>query len=80
MPRLNIERQRKLEPTRIERAKNELIKRGFVITYENETEIQFTFEGETIKFFPYSGWHTGKTIKDGRGFNKLFRQLQKFKI
>jgi hypothetical protein len=34
------------------------------------------FKNELVKFFPYSGWHTGKSIVDGRGIKKLLAQLK----
>jgi len=51
-------------------------KKGYPITYLDETRLEFVYKGETIKFYPYSGWHTGKTIKDGRGLQKLLNQLK----
>ena len=44
---------------------------------KNETTIEFLHNGATIKLFPYTGWHTGKTIKDGRGVRNLLKQLKK---
>lgn len=38
--------------------------------------IEFEYKGHSIKYFPYSGWATGKTIKDGRGLNNLIKQLK----
>lgn len=75
MARLDIERQKKLEPERIKWAKKKIQELGFDITFECETRIEFEFKGETVKLFPYSGWHTGKSIKDGRGIQKLLNQL-----
>lgn len=75
--RQDIERQKKLEPTRMEYAEKELTKRGYVITFKCDTRIEFTHDGSTVSLFPYSGWHTGKTITDGRGISKLLRQLNK---
>lgn len=76
MPRLNIERQKELEPLRMLYA----IKRieeitGIVPIVVNGNELQFYFKEQLIIFYPYSGWHTGKGIKDGRGLNKLLKQL-----
>ncbi len=75
--RLNIERQNKLEPKRISYAKQKLTEVGITITFETAREIQFYFKGELIKFFPYSGWHSGKSITDGRGLDNLLTQLRK---
>lgn len=74
--RLNIERQQQLEPERIKYAKEQIEKLGYEITYECDTRIDFIFKGSTIQFYPYSGWHTGKTIIDGRGINKLINQIK----
>mgnify|MGYP000423289542 CR=1 FL=1 len=75
MSRLNQERQKELEPKRFEYAKDQIIKAGFEITFEDQTRLEFTYRGSTIQFFPYSGWHSGKTIVDGRGIHKLLKQI-----
>lgn len=75
MPRLNKDRQNELEPKRIEYAKQQIIGLGYQISFESSTEIRFTFKGNEISLFPYSGWHSGKTIKSGRGISKLLKQI-----
>jgi hypothetical protein len=75
MSRLNIERQKELEPKRLEVAKKAITGLGYAITFEVDTTIHFIYKGETVKYFPYSGWHTGKSIKDGRGLQNLLNQL-----
>jgi hypothetical protein len=42
----------------------------------SDTEVEFEWKGNMIKFWPYSGWHTGKGIKDGRGLQNLLKQLK----
>lgn len=74
--RLNIERQKELEPKRFEYAVAALTKLGYEITFQDEIKLEFIHKGEKIQLFPYSGWHTGKTIKDGRGINDLLKQLK----
>lgn len=74
MPRLNIERQQQLEPKRMKFAVEQLTKMGYTVTHNNTT-LEFIFKGETVRFYPYSGWHAGKTIKDGRGWDNLKPQL-----
>ena len=74
--RLNQQRQDNLQPQRIEHAKKKLAELGIKIEKETPTELHFVFKGHTVTFFPYSGWHTGKTIKDGRGLDKLLIQLK----
>jgi hypothetical protein len=76
MARLNIERQIELEPVRIEYAIEQLKKLGIETTYKDNTKIKFNYKGSEIVLFPYSGWHSGKTITDGRGIEKLLKQLK----
>lgn len=75
--RLDKEKEKELQPKRMEYAiskiRNEL---GYELTFIDETRIEFIFKGNVIKFFPYSGWHTGKSIKDGRGIENLLKQLK----
>lgn len=75
MSRLDMERQQALEPKRVDFAIKKIKDLGFEITYECESRIDFMFKGNLIKFYPYSGWHTGKGIVDGRGINNLITQL-----
>lgn len=76
MPRLDEERQAKLEPKRMSYARDQLQKLGFTVTYVDHTQLIFFFNGHEVKFWPYSGWHTGKTIEDGRGLKHLIDQIQ----
>lgn len=73
--RLDIDRQKELEPKRMEYARNQITALGYEIIEENATTLKFTFKGSTVTLFPYSGWHTGKTIRDGRGIAKLLKQI-----
>lgn len=75
--RLDIERQKELEPKRMEYARNQITALGYEITEGNVTTLKFTFKGSTVTLFPYSGWHTGKTIQDGRGIGKLLKQIRR---
>lgn len=74
--RLNKEREIKLQPERVQSCKNVLEKLGFAVERVGDTELRFSFKEHVVKFFPYSGWHSGKTIKDGRGFNNLLKQIK----
>lgn len=76
MPRLNTERQNKLEPIRLRTAINEIQKLGITIINYTDKMIEFEYKGQPVKYFPYSGWATGKTIKDGRGLENLINQLK----
>ena len=75
MARLNIERQLELEPKRMEYAMQKIKEKGFNPIQVSNTEINFDRGGHKIYFFPYSGWHSGSGIKQGRGINKLLKQL-----
>ena len=48
MSRLNIERQKELEPKRIAYAKKKIEELGFDVT-ESKTELRFVFNGNVIK-------------------------------
>ena len=74
--RLDQEKEERLQPQRIKSCKSVLEKLGFEVKENGETELQFMFKGSLVKFWPYSGWHTGKTIQDGRGFDRLLRQIK----
>lgn len=76
MARLEQERQERLEPQRILYAKQEIMNLGYELTWEDSTKVTFIFKGEKVTFYPYSGWHTGKTIKDGRGIKELLDQIR----
>lgn len=74
--RLNKERQAELEPRRMEDAKDQLELWGYEIVCETNNMLQFYFKDHLITFWPYSGWASGKTIKDGRGAERLFVQIK----
>lgn len=76
MGRLDTDRQNALEPKRIEYAVEKIQALGIEIVSRDERKITFLFKNETVTLFPYSGWHTGKSIKDGRGIGLLLKQLQ----
>lgn len=54
----------------------EITNLGLKITSITQKMIEFEFKGHTVRFYPYSGWATGKSIKDGRGLNNLIKQLK----
>ena len=77
MARLDKERQNELEPERLLYAKTEIEKLGYEVAIQPDGKtIKFTFNQHIITFFPYTGWHTGKGIKDGRGINNLLKQIK----
>ena len=77
MPRLNIERQNKLEPQRMDYAQSQIEKAGYEVDRVSDNQLRFEFKGGTINFYPYSGWASGATIQDGRGIQKLLKQIKR---
>jgi hypothetical protein len=69
------QRKESSEPKRMQYAIEQITKLGYEIIEKDSTKIVFMFKDSPITFFPYTGWHTGKTIKDGRGINNLIEQL-----
>lgn len=76
MPRLDIDRQKELEPKRMAYALKALKAKGVEVTQVNDSKLEFEYGGGVISFWPYSGWHSGKTIKEGRGIENLLKQLK----
>lgn len=68
--------KRIIQSDRVKMAKNEIEILGYEITFENTSRIEFEFKSGKVVFFPYTGWHTGKTIRDGRGLKKLISQIK----
>ena len=76
MARLDEQRKKDLEPERMAYAIERLMEKGVEPFIIDGREIQFTWKYEIVKLFVYTGWHTGKSIKDGRGIEKLLNQLK----
>ena len=55
MPRLDTERQKALEPKRIETAIKEIENLGITVWGIYDTHIKFLFKDETVTYFAYSG-------------------------
>lgn len=71
------EKRAKKEPNRIEYAVNRIKQLGYETHYrEDQKCLEFIYRGGIVRFYPYTGWHTGKAIKDGRGINNLLKQLK----
>lgn len=76
MARQDIDRQNKLEPKRMQHAKKQIEALGFQVFEFDKSTLVFQFKDHEIKYFPYSGWASGKTIKDGRGLERLINQIR----
>jgi hypothetical protein len=76
MARLNQQRQQYLEPKRMQTALQSLTRLGLEIVDSSDTTIRFRYKDQVIIYYPYSGWHTGKGITDGRGWEHLYNQIK----
>lgn len=65
-----------LKPIKVEYAIKKIKALGFKIPFITNSLIRFKYNGENILFYPYSGWHIGKSIKEGKGLNKLLNQIK----
>lgn len=74
--RLNQEREKRLEPKRMKSCREKLESLGFKVESFGGKRLEFEFQDEKVQHFPYSGWHSGKSIKDGRGFSNLLKQIE----
>lgn len=74
--RLDKEREKELEPKRYEYAIKMLIEFGYEPKGHEGKTIIFYFKNKIVTLWVYSGWHSGKTIKAGRGIQKLLKQIQ----
>jgi hypothetical protein len=66
-----------IQSDRMKYAKEQITALGYEIIFEDRTKLQFEFNGKKVNLFPYTGWHTGPTIKDGRGIENLLKQIKK---
>lgn len=77
--RLNQDREKELQPKRVATTKKKLVDMGFLVEQKDHTCLQFEWEGNTISFWPYSGWFSGKGLGDGRGFDNMLTRMGKGK-
>lgn len=73
---ISREKREKVEPARFGYCVRKLTALGFELTTRNTREISFTYKGSTVVLYPFTGWFTGKTVKDGRGIDNLVNQLK----
>ncbi len=70
-----VKRKQK-EPSRWQYILRGLKEKGYDPQEDKENRcIRFLFHGNTITVWPYTGWFSGKGIKDGRGAKKLYQQI-----
>ena len=76
MSRLDEERQLKYEQQRIDQAAKKIFQSGCEILEQTNRSVTFLYKDQVCRIWPYSGWHTGKSITDGRGLRNLLKQLK----
>ncbi len=76
--RLDQKSEAELQPQRIKYAKEQLLQRNIKILVEDNVKIIFEFKGKRVTLYPYSGWHSGRTVVDGRGIDKLLKQIDDY--
>lgn len=78
MPKRSLEYKMRRDAYKEERmahALRRISRAGYTVRQVNDLELQFLYNGEIVRFYPYNGWATGKTITDGRGLQRLIDQI-----
>lgn len=73
------ERRARIEPQRISYARKQLSSLDLDISFEYRVASRcfIIMDGVSIiRYYPYTGWFTGKSVKDGRGIHNLIKQLK----
>lgn len=70
------ERQEALQPGRIEYARTKLKALGYDVEQTSTAALRIIHQGSPVIIYPYTGWFTGKTVRDGRGIHNLLKQLK----
>ncbi len=69
--------QKKVQAERMMYAVGKLTDLGIITKIFDKTRIEFQYKGSKVMFYPYKGWASGKSIKDGRGIHNLLIQLRR---
>ena len=69
-------RKETLQPKRIQFAIAALKRIGITETEADNTSVSFKHKGNTIKLYAFTGWYSGKGVKDGRGIANLINELK----
>lgn len=56
-------------------AKKKIGRAGYAYSCPDDLTISFRYKCETVLFYPFNGWFTGKTVQDGRGIQNLLKQI-----
>lgn len=73
---LNKKERQDKEPGRWKYVLETLRDKGYVPEEDADNKcIRFSFKGNTVTIWPYTGWFSGRGVKDGRGIKKLLKQI-----
>lgn len=72
---LQSEEGKKKQAKMVDYAVKSISSLGYTVV-SDDTSVWFYFKGSKVTHFAYTGWHTGKTIVDGRGIKKLLDQIK----
>lgn len=71
------EQTKKIRKEKMDYSVFKLSENDIDIKFQEDTMLEIDYNGSTVKFYPYTGWFTGKSVVDGRGLNNLIKQLKK---
>lgn len=74
MKELRLKERQSVEPRRFEYAIRKLQEAGNTVDEDFEDDKLLVVNGY-IKFWPFTGWYSGKGIGSGRGINNLIRAI-----
>lgn len=64
-----------IEPSRLEYSTDKLMQAGHRVGLNPDDDKSIIVNGY-IKFWPYTGWYSGKGVGSGRGLNNLIERLK----
>lgn len=74
------ERRAEHEPSRIQHATDQIMDAGFVVSWNDSEKMLSVWSPKNhriliCRFWPYTGWYSGKGIGSGRGIHNLLKKL-----
>lgn len=76
MKKIRLEERQKIEPTRFEYAVDKLMEAGHRVG-RNPEDDKSIIVNNGIRFWPYTGWYSGKGIGSGRGIHNLLKNIER---
>lgn len=77
LKRIRKEERKQKEQKMVDHARRKIEELGYKVSMSDEDQyFTFEFKGHTVTYWPYSGWASGRSIKDGRGLKNLINQIK----